>query len=290
MLTIKVPASSANLGCGFDALGIALNLNNTFTFEKSVAFILKGFESSIAEDNLVCAAYNFVFEYLKKEVVPVKITQEEAQILISRGLGSSASCIVAGVYAANYFLDSILTQEECLSLATMIEGHPDNVCASALGGLVSSFIKDNIVKAASYPVSQDISFYVAIPNFTLSTEDARKVLPEMLPLTDFVFSLSRAIQLPYAFSKGDISLLKVLMDDKIHEPYRLPLIKNALEIKNDLKDLDVAVAVSGAGPSLLLISKLPFSDLNTIIEKYPDWNLVAVDVSHLGTQMIPAEE
>lgn len=289
MLTIKVPASSANLGCGFDSLGLALNLYNTFTFEKSVAFVLKGFESSIVEENLVCVAYNFVFEYLKKEVVPVKITLDETQIPISRGLGSSASCIVAGVYAANYFLDSVLSQDECLKIATMIEGHPDNVCACALGGLVSSFIKDDNVKAASYPVSQELSFFLAIPNFTLSTEAARKVMPEMFPLKDFVFTLSRAIQLPYAFAKGDIGLLKVLMDDKVHEPFRYPLIENALNIKNDFKDLEVAISISGAGSSLLLISHLPFSELNLVIQKYPDWNLVNVDVSHQGTQMIQSE-
>lgn len=290
MLTIEVPASSGNLGCGFDSLGLAINLYNIFTFENSVAFILKGFESGIAEDNLVCRSYNYVFEYLKKEVIPVKITLREAQIPIARGLGSSASCIVAGVYAANYFLGSILSQEKCLKIATLIEGHPDNVCASALGGLVSSFITDDSVMAAPYPVSKDISFYMAIPNFVLSTEEARKALPDMLPLKDLVSSLSRAIQLPYAFDKGDISLLKALMDDKIHEPYRLPLIKDAIEIKNDYKDLDVAISVSGAGPSLLLISKLPLADLTPIIEKYPDWNLVAIDVSHQGIQMIPSEE
>ncbi len=287
MLKIKVPASSANLGCGFDSLGLALKLNNTFVFEKSTSFDLKGFESNSIEDNLVYQSYHYVFEHLKKEAIPVIITQEEAQIPISRGLGSSASCIVAGVYAANYFLDSILSIEECLSIATKIEGHPDNISACALGGLVSCFVKDGIVKTVSYPVSDDIYFYLAIPNFVLSTEVARNVLPKMLSMSDYVHSLSRAIQLPYAFSHGSVRLLKNLLDDKIHEPYRLPLIKNADEIKNDYKNLDVAIAISGAGPTLLLISKLSLSEMHFNTKKYPDWNLIAVDISHLGIQLIP---
>ncbi len=288
MLKIKVPASSANLGCGFDSLGLALKLNNTFIFEKSASFALQGFDSSKLEDNLVYQSYHYVFEYLKKDVIPVIITLEEAQIPISRGLGSSASCIVAGVYAANYFLDFILSEEACLSIATKIEGHPDNISACALGGLVSCFVKDGIVKTVSYPVSDDIFFYLAIPNFVLSTEIARNALPKKLLISDYVHSLSRAIQLPYAFSRGDIGLLRDLLDDKIHEPYRLPLIKNADKIKGDYKDLDVAIAISGAGPSLLLISKLSLSDMHFNTKKYSDWNLIAVDVSHQGVQLIPS--
>ena len=285
MLTIKVPASTSNLGCGFDSVGIAFNLYNTWTFEKSKAFELFGFEESFKKNNLILLAYKYVFKSLNKEVIPVKITLFESMIPVSRGLGSSASCIIAGVCAANQMLDSILTYAECISIANEIEGHPDNISASALGGFVSSFVKNGEVRTVSYPVSEDLNFYVAIPNFSLSTEVARSAMPKKLPIEDVVHSLSRAIQLPYAFEKGDVKLIKDLLDDQIHEPYRYPLIKQALEIKDTYKDQDVAVSISGAGPSILLISKYTIEQMNFDSNKYKDWNLVALDVSTQGTTM-----
>lgn len=290
MLTIKVPASTSNLGCGFDSVGIAFNLYNTWTFEQSKDFELIGFENGLIKQNMVLSSYQYVFQLLKKDMIPVRITLIESQIPISRGLGSSASCIIAGVLAANHFLDSILTKEECITIATQIEGHPDNISASLLGGFVSSFIKDDVVRSVSYPIDKDLNFYVLIPNFNLSTKVARAALPKNYLIEDVVFSLSRAIQLPYGLAHGDVKLLKDLLDDKIHEPYRFPLINQALEIKNDFNELEVAVSISGAGPSILLISKCSIEELNFNYLKYKDWNLVALDVSYQGATLMVQSE
>ena len=256
MLIVKVEATSANVCVGFDVLGIALNLVNEFTFERKNEFSFKGFDKEYLtkENNLVYEAYKTVFDYAKEELVPVEIGYK-GDIPVSRGLGSSSSLIVAGIFAANHFLKNKFTKRELFDIATKLEGHPDNVAPAIFGGLVASYEKDGAYYPNIYPISKDLRFSVIIPNVCVSTHEARKVLPKELSYKDIVWNMSRIVNLPRAFSLGDIGLLKDLFSDRLHEPYRSKLIPGYDEIKNAVKDLDCAFSISGSGSTMLLVHK-----------------------------------
>ncbi|RIA78285.1 homoserine kinase [Anaeroplasma bactoclasticum] len=262
MLKIKVEATSANVCVGFDVLGIALNLYNEFTFKKSSEFKFVGFEEefSSCETNLVYEAYKYVFDLAKEVIVPVEIGFI-GDIPVSRGLGSSSSLIVAGIFAANYYLKNKYSKRELFDIATAIEGHPDNVAPAIYGGLVASYQKDGKYYPNIYPIHKDLKFSVVIPNVKVSTHDARGVLPKELPYKDIVWNLSRIVNLPKAFMEGNIELLKDLFSDKLHEPYRSKLIPAYSDIKSIINKYNAAFAISGSGSTMLIVSKdLSFMD------------------------------
>ena len=257
MLLVKVNATSANVCVGFDVLGLALNIRNEFRFKKTKKFSFKGFEKKYCypTSNMVFKAYKRLFEYLNKELIPVEITFK-GDIPVSRGLGSSSSLIVGGLVGANAILGNPLSKEELFNLACEIEGHPDNVAPAIYGGLIASYkTEDGVYKPISYRVSKDLKFVVIIPPFKLSTKEARKALPKVLPYADIVNNLSRIVNIPLAFKNGDVKLLKELFNDKVHEPYRGKLIKDYDNIKNALKDLECAFAISGSGSTMIAITK-----------------------------------
>ena len=255
MFSVKVNATSANLCVGFDVLGLALDIQNVFTFEKANDFEFVGFEKKycVKENNLVYFSYAKVFEKLNKEIIPVRIGFS-GDIPVSRGLGSSSSLIVGGVFAANYILGNPLSKRECFDICAEIEGHPDNVAPAIFGGLVASYKVDDKFYPNIYEVSEKLKFITVIPPFELSTEEARKVLPKELPYKDIVNNLSRIVNIPRAFQNGDLELINNLFVDKLHEPYRGPLIKGFDEIKKLCNSKGVVCAISGSGSTMLLIS------------------------------------
>lgn len=262
MLKVKVEATSANVCVGFDVLGIALNLYNEFTFKEQEEFSFKGFldEFSKKETNLVYESYKKVFDLRGEKPIPVEIGFR-GDIPVSRGLGSSSSLIVAGIFAANYFLKNKYTKEELFDIAAMLEGHPDNVAPAIYGGLVASYKKGDKYYPNLYAINKDLRFTVVIPKNKVSTHDARGVLPKELPYSDIVWNMSRIINLPRAFSDGNITLLKDLFDDRLHEPYRKKLILEYENVKNVVDKYDCAFAISGSGSTMLIISKdLEFLD------------------------------
>ena len=268
MFLVKVNATSANVCVGFDVLGLALDITNEFSFEKSDKFEFVGFEKqySSPKSNMVYRAYRKVFEKLNKKPIPVRIGFK-GDIPVSRGLGSSSSLIVAGIFAANEALNKPLSVEELYDIACEIEGHPDNVAPAIYGGLVASFKNDDKYKSIIYPVNNNLKFLVIIPPFKLSTHEAREALPKVLPYKDIVNNLSRIVNIPYAFNNGDVRLLKELFNDKVHEPYRGKLIQNYDNIKNDLKDLNCAFAISGSGSCMLVICEEE-KEIIEVLKKY----------------------
>ena len=281
MIRIKVPATSANLGPGFDVLGIAFTLYNAFKFEESERFYMVGFEKRYSNPkyNLVCRSYCKVFEYLNISPIPVKIYMDVQEVPTSRGLGSSATCIVAGVMAAKYYLGEKITLDECFQIASNIEGHPDNIAPAMFGGLVSSYKVEDKFKFVRYNVSNKLKFNVLVPPFELNTHAARKVLPKVLNYKDILYNTARISNLPYAFSEGNIELLKELMDDKMHEPYRMELIKDADKIKEIAHKNDCAFAISGAGPSLLIVSDKESLDC---FNDFKDWSIFNLSTGSAG--------
>ena len=255
MLRIKVEATSANLCVGFDTLGIALDIYNEFTFEKSDEFGFKGFlnEYSNVHNNLVYDSYVHIFELRGEKPVPV-IIGYKGDIPLSRGMGSSSSLIVAGVFAANYFLKNKYTKDELFSICAKIEGHPDNVAPAIYGNLVASFKYEDEYYPTIYKISDKLKFGVVIPNNHVSTEAARKVMPKEYNRADIVNNLSRIVNVPYAFTNGDLELIKKLFIDMIHEPYRKALINEYEDVKRIAEKNNACLAISGSGSTMLIIS------------------------------------
>lgn len=263
MIKVTVPATSANVGAGFDALGLALSLHNSVTFEESERIDIQSSDGSLiptGTSNLVYRAAKAVFDQLGQPLPGLRIRQENP-IPMARGLGSSSACIVAGILGANALLGSPLTRRQMLTLATSIEGHPDNVAPAMLGGFVSSVYDEGQVYTARKAIDETLAFAAFIPNFKLLTEKARAALPKTVERADAVYNLSRAALATAAFCDGDYELLKVATKDALHQQYRLPLIPGGERVFELAWDLGAyAVYISGAGPTIMAVVHRENSD------------------------------
>ena len=258
MLEVIVPATSANIGPGYDCLGIALNLYNKFYFEEiDEGIIIENKEKEyLNEDNMVYQSMLYFFEKVKPSIVPkgikIKIVDE---IPICRGLGSSATCIVAGLMGANYLSKLNLNKEEILKLATEIEGHPDNVAPAIYGNMIVSFMENEKIYHDTIKVPKHLRFCALIPDFELSTEKARAVLPKTIDHKDGVFNVSRATLLVTAFMNNKLELLKVACKDRFHQEYRSPLINDYDKIVSYSNKLNcLGTFLSGAGPTIMSLT------------------------------------
>lgn len=266
MYQISVCATSANVCIGFDVLGLALDLKNHFYFEKSDCFEYEGFDECYCNsDNLLVKAYCFLFEKQGKEIQPVKITIQ-GKIPIARGLGSSSSLIVAGIFAANHFLNSPYTKDELFQFCCLLEGHPDNVAPAIYGGLVATLHNSKDYEGICLPVSSKLKCYLIIPEFEVSTEFARGVLPSKLSYQQVVNNLSRIIHLPKAFEDGDLALLCKLFKDELHEPYRSTLIPEYQRYFMFARESGLPLSISGSGSSMILFSN---KSIDENLEKMP---------------------
>ncbi len=277
MIRIDVPATSANLCVGFDTLGIAFNLYNSFTFEKNFMDDVSSFAKEYQDNNMVLEAYRSFFDEYNLKYIPVKIKLINQEIPSERGLGSSATCIVAGVMAANIISKSNFSKADLLEICAKIEGHPDNVLPALIGGLCAAIKGDDKHYFVKYNISKKLNFYSLIPDFALKTSVSRAVLPSSYSRSDVVHNLSRIVNLPYAFENGDMELIKAVMNDKIHEPYRLELIKNAKAVKDHFKN--GTVCISGAGSCLLLITDCDIKE-----NKIYDFEIKKVEVDLEGVR------
>ncbi|HLO17953.1 MAG TPA: homoserine kinase [Anaerolineales bacterium] len=268
-ITIRVPATSANLGPGFDSLGLALDLWNetvmTLAIEYSVQVNGEGREKlSPGENNMIIRSAQKMAEYVGRRLPPFHVDCIN-RIPLSSGLGSSAAAKLTGLLGANILLGKPLSSDEILNLATELEGHPDNVAAALLGGLVVSTMENG--KVFAHKINVEVShntlghfespfqITVVLPDFHISTKEARTVLPEQVAMEDAVHNVSRAILVTEAFRNGDLDLLSKVMTDALHHPYRLPLIPGAQEAMDAAKEAGAsAVALSGAGPSMIAFS------------------------------------
>lgn len=231
MLRLKIPSTSANIGPGFDCCGLALSLYNYYEISICDQLIIEGCDKQYQnQDNLFYQAFKSVYDYcdLPTPLIHLKI---EANIPVSRGLGSSAACIVGGLLAANALLDYRLSKQEIFMLANKMEGHPDNVAPALFGGLCVSFIDKNIPYTLPYQINPDILFTALIPSFELSTKEARSVLPKTIEYQDAVFNIGRVALLLKCLENKDLKTLKVALVDKLHEPYRSKLIDEYSQVK-----------------------------------------------------------
>lgn len=282
-IRITTPATSANLGPGFDFLGIALTKYNVFEFEESDHDQEIGFKG--VGNNIVKSCFKKLVKKYGNRDIKVKITMVENGIPVARGLGSSASAIVTGCVAANYFLGNIIDENTLIDEMVKFEGHPDNVLPCFKGGLISTL--SNTTYYYKHNVNKDLVFNVLIPNYKVRTGDARKALPKVYSLSDVTFNASRAMLLPKALEDGDIDLIKKVTDDKIHEPYRKPLIKEWSKVEESVKDYDAKLNISGSGPTMLLISKDANNDeiINLIKNLNLKLEIHSLKVSDVGCEL-----
>jgi homoserine kinase len=255
---VKVPATTANLGPGFDALGLALDLWNESTFEPADDFTVyiegegKG-RLAQGKHNMILRAAQKLADRLGRKLPPF-VVHCVNHIPPGSGLGSSAAATLTGLLVANALTQSALSEAELLNLATEIEGHSDNAAPALLGGLVVSTAGEGKMIVRRLPVAA-LDVIVVVPDFHFPTKQARNALPEQVKRKDAIHNISRAVLVTEAFRTGDLSLLGEAMTDKLHQPYRIPLIPGAQAALDAMKRAGAsAVALSGAGPSLIAFS------------------------------------
>ncbi|HKJ40430.1 MAG TPA: homoserine kinase [Anaerolineales bacterium] len=258
-LLIKVPATSANLGPGFDTLGLALDLWNETTVTPADEFILQvqgegAGRLAKGKNNLIVRAAQKLADHIGKSL-PAFHADCVNQIPLSSGLGSSAAAILTGLLAGNALFENPLSNEKILNIAAKMEGHADNVASALMGGLVVSAIEDGNVIARQIPMGMDVYVTIALPDFHISTKDARAALPGKVSMKNAIHNISRTVLVTEAFRNGDLSLLGDAMTDKLHQPYRLKLIPGAQSVMDAAREAGAAAAaLSGAGPSLVAFS------------------------------------
>lgn len=288
-ITVKVPATSANLGSAFDVGGIAFGLYNCISFAPSEKLIIKGCDERYRnENNMAYLAYEKVLEKLG-ENGEVEIDFEKTEIPVTRGLGSSAALIVAGAYSANALYGNKLSKEELLNICTEIEGHPDNVAPALYGGLCLSIMGNGKVFCVKSEVSDKIKFTAIIPEFKVSTKEARKALPVKIPFKSAVFNSSRTALLAEAFKSGNMDLIAEVTKDKLHQNYRKKLYKNADEVEKISKEIGAkAFFVSGAGPTQIAVSETSIaSKLNERLKGIENgWKAIELTADNFGATEI----
>jgi homoserine kinase len=254
-ITINVPATTANLGPGFDCLGLALDWWNTITVERARKFQVKlrGDSAGLPADetNMVVEHIRIFYNHVGIPMPTLRVTMTN-RIPIGKGFGSSAAALVGGLLAGNALAGTPLSAQEILELANELEGHPDNVSAAIFGGFTISAFDGRRVVCASVEPSQDWRAVVYIPDHALSTKTARQVLPSSVSRSDAVFNIARAALLAYAFTTGRASYLQIGTEDRLHQPYRVPLVKGMPEMLEAACSAGAqGAALSGAGPSLI---------------------------------------
>ncbi len=272
---IRVPASSANLGSGFDTVGLALSLYNFFDVleiypEKKYEIEVIGEGSSELKndiENEIVKSYEKACQQWSLKPQGFRLRSINA-IPLSRGLGSSSTAIVGGVMLANQLRDVPLRKKDLLSLMVEIEGHPDNVVPCCLGGMVVSCWNGRELRFVRLPrLPKTMAAIVAVPDFKVSTRLAREALPEVVPLKDAVFNLSRAALLAASWATGRWENLPWAMGDKIHQPFRAKLFPGGEDILSQLRKIPECsgVAISGSGPSVIAFSNSEVGDIAQVM-------------------------
>ncbi len=297
-VSVKTPATIANLGPGFDSFGLALPLYNIVSVEETV-LPGSGIEINIINEknnekseladvptdktNIVYKAIELLYNFIGQIPNELKITIK-TQIPISRGLGSSSSVIVGGLIAANELLGRPADTKVLMSIATEIEGHPDNITPAFVGGVtMSSWEDDGSVIYRKLPWNDDWKLMVCIPDYELNTEISRSVLPKEVPLSSAIHNLKRSAMFVDALYSKDEELLKLALKDKLHQPYREKLVPGLSDIMNNLKHTKgvIGTVLCGAGPAILVIyNGIGVGEIKEIVSN--SWNYFNVETNFLN--------
>lgn len=302
-LKLKVPASTANLGAGYDCLGLALKLFNYFEFRilpkgKTKLFI-QGIEGTreipLSRRNLVYRAMRRIAHLTGVQIPPMEI-KIQINIPLAKGLGSSATAIVAGMYAANLLSgERQLSAQQLLGEIVRLEGHPDNVTAAFYGGLTAVMRINKEFIYRRYKPYNKLKAVLVIPDYILPTVTACKVLPEKVPLADAVHNMSRIPFIIDCLCRGELDNLHQIMDDRLHQPYRKPLIKYYDQIVDaGLQAGAKAVVLSGAGPALVAFcidnaEKIATAMSNVLTRKNIHNSTIILSPDNYGTRIVDVD-
>jgi len=276
MIKIRIPATTANLGCGFDCFGLALKLYLHLKIEvageglqiQSNGEGASQFENS--KNNLIWKAFNLALKKSgKKKIVKGLKINTLNEIPVTRGLGSSASAIIGGIYAASKLFNLKFSKNDILEIALSLEGHMDNIIPALVGGFALAYSSEKkSIKWEKIKIPDDLRALVAIPDFTLSTEKMRNVLPKKIPMADAIFNLSRSALFLKALRESDWTLLGEAMEDRLHQPYRASFIPGIEAMFSQVKKTGYAgIALSGSGPTVVSLTKKGMEDTISEIMK-----------------------
>ena len=293
-VTIRVPATTANLGPGFDAFGCALSLYTDVTFEETeYGLEITGCDEEFTgPDNLAYVSYCAVLESLSEEVRGIKI-HIDANIPIGRGLGSSAALLVAGAMGANVLRGNKLSTQGLLNITNAMEGHPDNLAPAFFGGLTASMVDNGLPVCVNFPLHPDWEFLALVPDFPLSTAVAREVLPKQYSRADAVYNIAHGALVLKALELGDEKLLRNAMQDRIHQNYRKSMIADYDKIEGLIRNTGAAFCLSGAGPTLLCITRNPGLE-EKLSQRLASattakWEMIPLHVEFQGAHVLHAE-
>lgn len=295
MIKIRTPATSANLGAGFDSLGVAVSLYNELHIDEYDDIIVKSLDDMPlpeGEGNLVVQSVKQLYQHCGRKFRGINLAQL-SPIPQARGLGSSSACIVGAIKGANHLMGEPLSPEELLDFATGLEGHPDNVAPAFLGGFVTSVFDGKHVFSVKHDIPDDLSFVVAVPDFKLSTSDARKVLPDVFSRSDCIYNISRSSLMCAAMLGRRYDLLKAASDDKLHQPYRLNLINGGARMMRRMEEEGAYCSyISGAGSSIMSIVPASDTDFANRLrasmtgEIYENWQVMIFKADNVGASII----
>ena len=290
-VTIRVPATTANLGPGFDSFGCALQLYTDVTFEETDCGLeITGCDQAFTgPDNLAYVAYCAVLASLSEEVKGVKI-HIDAHIPVCRGLGSSAALLVAGAMGANVLHGNRLSTQGLLNITNAMEGHPDNLAPAFFGGLTASMVDNGLPVTVNFPLHPDWEIIALIPDFDMPTVKARAVLPEQVSRADAIYNVAHGALVLKALELGDEKLLRTAMQDKLHQPYRKHMVSDYEVIEGIARTSGAAFCLSGAGPTLLCITR-DKTLKDKLAEKLPalttqNWEIMPLHVAFEGAKVL----
>ena len=290
-VTIRVPATTANLGPGFDSFGCALQLYTDVTFEETDCGLeITGCDQAFTgPDNLAYVAYCAVLASLSEEVKGVKI-HIDAHIPVCRGLGSSAALLVAGAMGANVLHGNRLSTQGLLNITNAMEGHPDNLAPAFFGGLTASMVDNGLPVTVNFPLHSDWEIIALVPDFDMPTVKARAILPEQVSRADAIYNVAHGALVLKALELGDEKLLRTAMQDKLHQPYRKHMVADYEVIEGIARTSGAAFCLSGAGPTLLCITR-DKTLRDRLAEKLPtltaqNWEIMPLHVAFEGAKVL----
>ncbi|KAA8666482.1 homoserine kinase [Clostridium sp. MT-14] len=292
---VRIPATTANMGPGFDTLGMALKLYNEIEVEE-IDRPTEIYNNDLKlekdfKDNLI---YKSIAETMNRQKYPYegfKINVIKCDIPICRGLGSSSACIVGGISAANAIMGNKMSLENIIDLATEIEGHPDNVVPATLGGMVISLRVGEKIKYSKVTIPSKLKFVAMIPSFQVSTALSREVLPATYLKEDCIFNISRSAMLISALYNSEFDKLRICFGDRVHQPYRKNLIKHSEAIFKRSKELgSIGEFISGSGSTLMAVLDENVDEfmksMKNFLDKLEDnWNIMLLEPDLEGAKI-----
>ncbi len=296
---VRVPGTTANMGPGFDSLGLALSIYNYIEAEETDSGLTIEIKDAQTreflptnERNLVYSSMKYLFEKANYSPKGLHLTLE-SQVPVTRGLGSSSACIVGGLLCANELSGANFSRRELMAMATQLEGHSDNVCPAVVGGFCVSAFQKNEVFYYSHKMPGDLKFLVLIPDYAVVTQKARNTLPGYYPKRDVAFNIAHASLMVASMVSGNYENLLCAVDDRVHEPYRKVFINGYTKIYNKLKAYGaLGTYISGSGPTLISLveaddAELFYEDMSEYMAKaFPTWTVKLLEADNEGAKVL----